>query len=235
MEIDVKIAAALAKVGVKIRQLKKDDRNDHGGYMFVSVDKFYEAVGPMMAEEGLFCFANQVESEIWLDARDKAQLTIAYDIYIGHAESEKMLGPVRREVTVQAHGPQAYASAESFAMKYFLRSTFKVPTGDKDDADHQSQEPIVKPGAAKGKASKREVSAKVDADARDKAVLSFVADVNKLLDDPLADGDALFAFSTDAKNAQRMGRIDAGEFDHLPEVVALRQRMADVYSKAMEG
>lgn len=235
MQIDVKIAAAMARVGAKVRQLRKDDENRHGGYMFVSVDKFYEAVGPLMAEEGLFCFSHQAQSEIWQDARDKSQLTVAYDIYIGHAEAENMIGPIRREVTVQALGPQAYASAESFAMKYFLRSTFKVPTGDKDDADAQEPEPVSKPNATRGKPTKREASAQADKNAIDRAVLEFVGEVNALLDDPLNDADALFAFATSQQNAKRMGRIEAGEFDHLPEVAALRKRMADVYAKAMEG
>jgi hypothetical protein len=46
-----------------------------------------------------------------------------------------MYGPIRTNVTVKAQGPQAYASAKSYAEKYFLRQIFKVPTGEKVDAD----------------------------------------------------------------------------------------------------
>jgi hypothetical protein len=47
------------------------------------------------------------------------------------------LPPVSRTVEVLRNGAQAYGSAQSYALKQFLRSLFLIPTGDADDADLQ--------------------------------------------------------------------------------------------------
>jgi hypothetical protein len=36
---------------------------------------------------------------------------------------------------VPARGAQAFGSAQSYALKQFMRSLFQIPTGDKEDAD----------------------------------------------------------------------------------------------------
>ena len=127
------IAAAIVAVCRDVRQLGADDRNNHGGYNFVSVDKFYAAIGPVMAKYGLATLANVARSEVVESVGDnnkvKSHLHTEWELYLIH-EDGSMYGPVRRDVTVIAAGPQAYASAESFVTKYFLRSTFKIPTGD---------------------------------------------------------------------------------------------------------
>lgn len=56
-------------------------------------------------------------------------------------ESGECAGPFHRTVTVPAEGAHAHGSSESYAQKQFLRGVFRVPTGDKDDADYQKAEP----------------------------------------------------------------------------------------------
>ena len=46
---------------------------------------------------------------------------------------------------VQATGAQAFGSAQSYALKQFLRSLFMIPTGDKDDPDNDATKDIANP------------------------------------------------------------------------------------------
>ncbi len=123
------VAAGVVGVTRKIGKLHRSERNNFAEYNYVSVDAFYEALGPIMAEEGLFVIVDETNVVI-----DKGMLTCAYEIYLV-SEAGDMFGPISSQVTVKAQGPQAYASAKSYVEKYFLRQIFKVPTGEKVDAD----------------------------------------------------------------------------------------------------
>ena len=143
------IAKAVVSVMGKIRMLGKDNRNEHGRYNYTSVDKFYEFVGPLMSEAGIFVLIDEKESEIAMresvdsygKVKSSAWLAIDYDVSLFH-ESGAVYGPIRRSIQVLASGPQAYASGVSFVEKYFLRSLFKIPTGDQDDVDASAPEPL---------------------------------------------------------------------------------------------
>lgn len=137
------IAAAIVNVMSKIRRLAKDGQNNFQRYQYTSVDQFFEAVGPLMAEAEIFTVVYEgemdvakreivddrgnIKSSVWLSAK--------YDIYLFHANG-KSYGPIARSIQVPASGAQSFASAMSYTEKYFLRSLFKIPTGDVDlDAD----------------------------------------------------------------------------------------------------
>lgn len=126
------IAAPVVEVCTAVKKAVKEHVNKHGGYKYVSIDKFYEDMGPLLAEHGLIIMMNEraVES-------DGKWLNLSFDFYIYH-KSGKQFGPVTRSQGVLANGPQAYAAAQSFAEKYFMRQLFKIPTGE-EDADGDSQ------------------------------------------------------------------------------------------------
>jgi hypothetical protein len=137
------IAKGVVAVMKKIKMLGVDDKNQHGGYNYVSVDKFFDHVGRLMAEADIFDLIDEVstvsEKKEAVDSYGKAKvsawLTCTYDIFLFHA-SGAQFGPIRRTVQVQASGPQSYGSGMSFVEKYFLRGLFKIPTGEKDADDH---------------------------------------------------------------------------------------------------
>lgn len=140
-----KLAAALCAVSGKVRQLGKSERNQFAKYDFVSVDKFYSAIGPLMAESGIHCIPDCVESEVVPgnvktdrngEQRQGAPLLRERWAFTLIHESGECAGPFHRTVTVPAEGAQAHGSSESYAQKQFLRGVFRVPTGDKDDADY---------------------------------------------------------------------------------------------------
>src|SRR3546814_3442514 len=49
--------------------------------------------------------------------------------------SGERAGPIYKTVMVQANGAQAAGSAQSYAIKQFMRGQFMIPTGDADDPD----------------------------------------------------------------------------------------------------
>ena len=139
------IAKAVVKVMGEVKKLGKDDTNKHGGYKYVSVDQFFDQVGKLMAEAGIFVLVHEADSNI--DVREttdsygkqkaSAWLSTAYDVFLVH-ESGVMHGPLRRHQQVSATGPQSYGASEAYVEKYFLRNLFKIPTGEADaDADAQ--------------------------------------------------------------------------------------------------
>lgn len=235
MQMSPSIAAAIVAVCRDVRQLGADDRNKHGGYNFVSVDKFYAAIGPVMAKHGLATFANVARSEIVEsvndDGKTKSHLHMEWELYLLH-EDGSVYGAVRRDVTVIASGPQAYAAAESFVTKYFIRSTFKIPTGDKDDADLHEQEPLPQSGSRGPNQMSKAVKG---VNKMDEAVLSFMAEVQGKLDSGISAGD-FFRWSGETKNSLRLRRIREGEFNHLPGVDVLVANMNRLYaSEAGKG
>ena len=133
------IAKAIVAVMAQIGTLGKDSRNDHASYKYVSVDKFFDSIGRLMAKEGIFVLTNEVSTSVdrveSVDKRGEVKigswLTANYELFLCHSNGS-VCGPVKRVIRVQATGPQAYGAAASYVEKYFLRSLFKIPTGDHD-------------------------------------------------------------------------------------------------------
>lgn len=139
------IAKAVVSVMREVKKIGKDATNRHGGYKYVSVDQLFDAVGALMSDAGIFVVVDETSCDTarrettdnYGKTKVSTWLTCHYDIFIYH-ESGASYGPVKREIQVAATGPQAYGSGISYAEKYFLRSLFKIPTGEQDaDADPQ--------------------------------------------------------------------------------------------------
>jgi hypothetical protein len=149
------IAKAVIDVKAKIRRIGKDADNKHGGYKYTSVDQFFEEVGHIMAEAGLFVILDEIdahaETREATDSYGKSKvsnwLSCEYDVFLFHANGAQY-GPIKRRIQVIASGPQAYGSAASYVEKYFLRSLLKIPTGEQD-ADADAQDGL--PGGKRGK------------------------------------------------------------------------------------
>lgn len=156
------IAKAVVSVMGKVKMLNKDEKNSFAKYNYVSVDKFFDQIGRLMAEAGIFVLIDEIATNVEMresvDDYGKVKkynwLICQYEIRIYH-ESGVCHGPLTRAVQVQASGPQAYGSAQSYVEKYFLRSLFKVPTGEAD-ADADAQEGLPKMSSERRAPPKRE-------------------------------------------------------------------------------
>jgi len=133
------IAKAILEVISQIKTLGVDEKHSFEKYNYVSVDKFYAAIAPLMARSGLFSmlFEREVIVSKRLvttdrgDVKEQSVLTFRFDIVLYHL-SGSSYGPVPRQTSVRLGGAQSYAAAASYVEKYFLRQLFKVPTGEKD-------------------------------------------------------------------------------------------------------
>lgn len=132
------IASAIVEVKSQVRAIGYDDKNPHGGYSYVSVDKFYDRLGVIMAKAGLFVLMDEITSDVKEGASGKPWLFVRYEIRFAHA-SGALSHPVHRSLAQPISGPQSFGAAQSYIEKQFLRQVFKVPTGEKDaDAEDNS-------------------------------------------------------------------------------------------------
>lgn len=133
-EMPQAIAEAISAVAGQVKKLGFDEKNEHGGYRAVSVDKFYTAIGPTMAEAGLFLLCTETKAELHEKNTNKGPVTwlfTSYDLSFAH-KSGCVSGALTRSCALPLTGPQAFGAAQSYIEKQFLRQVFKIPTGEKD-------------------------------------------------------------------------------------------------------
>ncbi len=137
------IYEAIAASICEVRVIGKADRNKFDGYDFASIDKFLMLINPICGRNGLFPIVAQREVQFYDNTNSKGTKSVwarfFFDITLYHSTGET-LGPVNLMVAVPMNGAQASGSAQSYALKQFFRSTFMIPTGDKDDADLNATE-----------------------------------------------------------------------------------------------
>jgi hypothetical protein len=141
------IAGAIAEVQKSIRKIGKDGHNNDGGnYRFASVDSFFAFLGPLLGEHGLVIDVDEAEDgfEYYVltktyrngGSSDQHWMRARYVFTLAHRSGATWDHNPVRTVDVLNTGPQAYGSAQSYATKMYLRTLFKIPTGEREDADY---------------------------------------------------------------------------------------------------
>lgn len=140
----LKVAEAIAAVMSEVPKLNKGERNSHGNYNFASIDDFLEAVRPLMAKHKLIISADEDDFDVIGEGKDMwLRMRFAFSAHC-HGET---YGPMRRSIMIKASmGSQAFGAGQSYAEKQFLRSLFKIATGEGAaiDADSHAQEPLAR-------------------------------------------------------------------------------------------
>jgi hypothetical protein len=132
-----KVDEAVAKVTKAVKRLSKGERNQHGGYNFAGIDDFLEMTGKLCGDAGLNVVMDEEEFEVieefFATKNGKvAALRMRFAIWL-KCEGEKD-GPYHRSIMVPANmGSQAFGAGQSYVLKQFLRATFQIPTGDKNE------------------------------------------------------------------------------------------------------
>ena len=130
------IVKRMCAIMATVEAVKKSQKNHHGGYMFSSSDDIYAAVARKMGEVGLQVLSLEDEVEIKrVEKEGKTQqwLRAVYSFVWASADGDTWSDARnKRTVLVQITGPQTFQSAQSFVEKAYLRSTFKLPSGDMD-------------------------------------------------------------------------------------------------------
>lgn len=131
------IVKAICAVMTTLEAVKKSQHNKHGGYNFASTDDIYAAITKKMGEVGLVCLAledgkPEIERFPDKDGTPKPWMKAAY-LFILATEDATWSDPnSRRSIFIQITGPQTFQAAQSYCEKSYLRSLFKIPTGDMD-------------------------------------------------------------------------------------------------------
>ena len=157
-----KLMAAVCKCMLAIGKIGKEGRNAHANYNFASIDDFLAITSQACGANGIVVLQQEVSCST-VTVNNRAWVMMEFDFIVCHS-SGQTLPAVRRSVGVMWSGSQSYGSAQSYALKQFLRSLFQIACGDQDDPDFQehasankaSQTPIKaqKTPAAKRKQAK---------------------------------------------------------------------------------
>ena len=128
-----KINAAIAAAMGEIQPVVKDGKNTHQNYDFASIDRFLQLCRPILAAHGLHPNVDCVSSEI-VAVGNKTWASNAYRITMHHSSGE-FTQPAGIQVHLPLTGAQTSGSAQSYAVKQYLRGLLLISTGDKDDPD----------------------------------------------------------------------------------------------------
>lgn len=143
--IPASIVKAICTVQDAMQAVKKSQKNQFGGYMYASADDIYAALSLKMAEAGLVSFClEEGEPEVKMVSREtvdkkgekvtatKQWLKVTYTFILA-TEQDTWTDPrAKRSLYIEITGPQTFQAAQSYAEKSWLRSMFKIATGDMD-------------------------------------------------------------------------------------------------------
>lgn len=131
------IANALFQVQTQIGTLGYDSTNDFSKYKYVSIDKYYEKMRPLMNDAGILIIPDELESSL---SEDKKLYRAVYQFTIIHKDGATWNFPIRRSITLPFVGAQSSGIALSYLEKIAMRTIFKINSGERDDADMLEQQ-----------------------------------------------------------------------------------------------
>ena len=188
--IPASIVKAIVTVQAAIASVTKDGKNPHGGYAFASTDAIYAMLTHKLAEAGLaiMCLEDNVPEIVRIEGKDGkisqwGKFSFSFVLAIEQATWTDPRS--RRSLYIAINGPQTFMGAQSFAEKTYLRSLFKMPTGDHDldalpQGDTEEDQIALNGGGKKRKSSaegKRDGSVKLFNEIRAKITAATSADL----------------------------------------------------------
>lgn len=137
------IAKAIALVQAGVKAVKYDGNNKFDGYDYSSTDAIYAGVSRLMSEQGLVVLClESIPTEVVTRETPKGPKQwgkFNFQFVLAVADDTWTDARCSRSLFIEISRPTAFMAAQSYAEKSFLRSLFKIPTGDKDleelDAD----------------------------------------------------------------------------------------------------
>ena len=126
------IAAAMIRIAQAVPQLGKADRNAFAKYNYVSIDKYYETIAKLSAANGIGWQAYEVENTVLPNVGKDGALRITYSFDLYHESGDMIRAFTAFTILHPIQGAQTAGSALSYAEKLFMRSAFKVVTGEAD-------------------------------------------------------------------------------------------------------
>ena len=202
------IAAAMIKIAQAVPQLGKADRNQFAKYNYVSIDKYYEAIAKLAAANGIMWQPREIHTTIESDVGKDGALRISYAFDLYHESGDSIEEFAKFTILHPIQGAQTAGSALSYADKLFMRSAFKVVTGEQDADASDPDDLKIKERVKQEPAAKEVLKAFPDAkvvDARPKGASApegAEADVTDRIDD-----DGLSIFKSDATDYITIAKV----------------------------
>ena len=141
------IATAINKIMLRLNKpLEHDAENKFQKYKYTSIDGFLKQVHPACAEAGLIIVPH--EQSIVISPSGK-NLTVVYQYILIHKEGDTWDFPTTKHIVVPFGNGTAMGTAQSYALKQFMRSLFQLSTGEQDDLDALDQKQEAKPSQKK--------------------------------------------------------------------------------------
>lgn len=236
-DIHASIVTAICRVQASLEAVKKDQHNKVGHYQFASTDSIYAEITRKMAAAGLVVIGLEDEPPVIeriekreIDERTGAEIIktsqwakVRFRFVLATAEATWEDPSNTRTLMIQVLGPQTFMAAQSYAEKSYLRSLFKIPTGDMDlDAVAQADD-METQAALAGDGAKRKSSAAAKKDGTDKTFNT----INGLLQNARSKAEVRavresFADPWNTMPARWLDLLDdtySDLMDRLPEVV----------------
>lgn len=175
-KIPKSIVRAICEIKKTIEAVAKTQKNSHGGYMFSSTDDIYAAVARKMGQVGLVILPLEERCEIVRiekEGKDGKPQTVQwahleYSFALATDEDTWTDPRAKRTLYIQVTGPQTFQAATSFVEKAYLRSLFKIPSGDMDLDSMPQSETEEGQVALNGNGGKRKSSYAAKKDGTDK-------------------------------------------------------------------
>lgn len=168
-QIPAPIVTAVCRIMETVEAIKKSQRNAHGGYNFASTDDIYASLTRKMGEVKLICLSLEDQCDIKrIEKKDKSGNDVVvqwahviYRFVLATPDATWTDPNARRSLFIQVTGPQTFQAAQSFAEKSYLRSLFKLPTGDMDldampQADNEDEQVALAGNSGKTRKSSAE-------------------------------------------------------------------------------
>lgn len=136
------VQSALSKQGIA-----KDRKNEQQGYRFRGIDEVYNALSPLLAENGLCILPRCIERVCVerLNARGTALFYVTvkaeFDFVCAEDGSKHTVVTYGEAMDI---GDKATNKAMSAAYKYAAMQAFSIPTEGDNDADAQTHEVVAK-------------------------------------------------------------------------------------------
>ena len=152
------VQAALAKHGIS-----KDRKNVQQGYSFRGIDEVYNALAPLLAENGL-CILPRCTERICVE-RTNAKGTALFYVTVRAefdfvSSSDGSVHTVATYGEAMDSGDKATNKAMSAAYKYAAMQAFSIPTEGDNDADTHTHEVVAKRASPKPSARQDAFDAK---------------------------------------------------------------------------
>lgn len=147
MSDKTKLAKSIVALALEIEPLKKESHNGDAGFNFVSIDEYYAKVARLAMQRGIYWTLSELHSEQHGEYVNTLYNIELYDVEHNLADESFCTLSVQHPF----QGAQTSGSSLSYAEKAFMRTAFKIVTGE-PDGDHFAKPKGANPGPS-GKAA----------------------------------------------------------------------------------